>query len=71
MTPEGEVARGRRSSTRSWDVLMLNAREQAETYARDLPQDHGWPPFVVACDVGHSFEVFTDFQRMGKYDQFP
>lgn len=68
---ETKAARGRRSSTRSWDVLMLNAREQAETYARDLPQEHGWPPFVVVCDVGHSFEVFADFQRMGKYDQFP
>lgn len=62
---------GRRSANKSWDVLMLNAREQAEGYARDLPQDHGWPPFVIVCDVGHCFEIFADFQRMGKYDQYP
>lgn len=64
-------AQGRRSANKSWDVLMLNAREQAEGYARDLPQDHGWPPFVIVCDVGHCFEIFADFLRMGKYDQFP
>jgi len=62
---------GRRTANKSWDVLMLNAREQAESYARDLPQDHGWPPFVIVCDVGHCFEIFADFQQMGKYDQFP
>jgi MmeI, DNA-methyltransferase domain/MmeI, N-terminal domain/MmeI, helicase spacer domain/MmeI, target recognition domain len=62
---------GRRSANRSWDILMLNAREQAESYARDLPQDHGWPPFVIVCDVGHCFEIFADFQRMGKFDQYP
>src|SRR3546814_7969799 len=28
-------ARGRRSAHRGWDVLMRNAREQAEQYARD------------------------------------
>lgn len=68
---ESKSAQGRRSANKSWDVLMLNAREQAEGYARDLPQDHGWPPFVIVCDVGHCFEIFADFQRMGKYDQFP
>ena len=50
---------------------MLNARGQAEDYARHLPQDHGWPPFVIVCDVGHSLELFADFRRMGKYEQFP
>lgn len=64
-------SQGKRTANKSWDVLMLNAREQAESYARDLPQDHGWPPFVIVCDVGHCFEIFADFQRMGKYDQFP
>ncbi len=28
------IARGRRSAQRGWDVLMRNAREQAEQYAR-------------------------------------
>ena len=50
---------------------MVNARRQAEDYARDLPQDHGWPPFVLVCDVGQAIEVFADFRRMGKYEQFP
>ena len=30
-------AHGRRSAHRGWDVLMRNAREQAEQYARALP----------------------------------
>ena len=63
--------RGRRGAKRGWDVLMINARGQAEDYARHLPQDHGWPPFVIVCDVGHSLELFADFRRMGKYEQFP
>src|SRR4051812_34486537 len=34
--------RGGRGAARAWDVLMLNARRQAEDYARALPADHGW-----------------------------
>ncbi|MDE2403688.1 MAG: class I SAM-dependent DNA methyltransferase [Sphingomonadales bacterium] len=65
-------ARGRRSAHRGWDVLMRNAREQAEQYARALPVDHGWPPFILVCDVGHAIEVFADFSGQGKnYRQFP
>jgi hypothetical protein len=45
--------RGVRDASRTWDVLMLNARRQAEGYARALPMDHGWPPFILVCDVGH------------------
>ncbi len=64
--------RGRRSAHRSWDVLMRNAREQAEQYARALPTDHGWPPFILVCDVGHAIELFADFSGQGKaYRQFP
>ena len=65
-------ARGRRSAHRGWDVLMRNAREQAEQYARALPVEHGWPPFILVCDVGHAIEVFADFSGQGKnYRQFP
>jgi methylase of polypeptide subunit release factors len=65
-------ARGRRSANRGWDVLMRNAREQAEQYARALPTEHGWPPFILVCDVGHAIEVFADFSGQGKnYRQFP
>ncbi len=65
--------RGRRASAdRSWDVLMMNARAQAENYVRLLPAAHEPPPFVLVCDVGHCIEVYANFRRDGKaYDQFP
>lgn len=64
--------RGRRGAERAWDVLMLNARRQAEDYVRLLPADHEPPPFVLVCDVGHCIEVYANFRRDGKaYDQFP
>lgn len=64
--------RGRRGAGRSWDVLMLNARAQAENYVRLLPESHEPPPFVLVCDVGHCIEVYANFRRDGKaYDQFP
>ncbi|MGO4170682.1 class I SAM-dependent DNA methyltransferase [Bosea sp. TAF32] len=64
--------RGRRGADRAWDVLMLNARRQAEDYAKDLPAPHGWPPFLIVCDVGHCFEFYADFTGHGKnYVQFP
>src|SRR3546814_21133508 len=51
---------------------MRNAREQAEQYARALPAEHIWPPFILVCDVGHAIEVFADFSRQGRnYRQFP
>jgi hypothetical protein len=69
-TPEG--SRGRRGADRAWDVLMLNAKRQAEEYARALPTSHGWPPFLLVCDVGHCIEVYADFSGQGKnYTQFP
>jgi SAM-dependent methyltransferase len=64
--------RGRRGADRAWDVLMLNARRQAEDYAKALPAAHGWPPFLILCDVGHCFEFYADFTGQGKnYSQFP
>ncbi|MBN9454892.1 MAG: class I SAM-dependent DNA methyltransferase [Bosea sp.] len=64
--------RGRRGADRAWDVLMLNARRQAEDYAKALPANHGWPPFLITCDVGHCFEFYADFTGQGKnYVQFP
>ena len=64
--------RGRRSAERGWDVLMFNARRQAEDYVHLLPRSHEPPPFVIVCDVGHCFDVYANFRRDGKaYDQFP
>lgn len=63
---------GKRGAARAWDVLMMNARRQAEGYARCLPPEHGWPPFILVCDVGHCLEVYADFTGQGKnYAQFP
>ncbi|MBC7368941.1 MAG: class I SAM-dependent DNA methyltransferase [Undibacterium sp.] len=45
---------------------MLEARTQAERYARNLPASEPPPPFVVVVDVGHSFELFADFTQKGK-----
>jgi hypothetical protein len=64
--------RGVRDASRTWDVLMLNARRQAEGYARALPVAHGWPPFILVCDVGHVIGTYADFSGQGKnYAQFP
>jgi hypothetical protein len=71
-TGKDEAERGRAGARRAWDVLMLNAKRQAEEYARALPPSHGWPPFILVCDVGHCIEVYADFTGQGKnYTQFP
>ena len=58
--------------TRTWDSVMQSARKQAEDYARALPVDHGYPPFLLIVDVGHVIEVFADFSGQGKnYAHFP
>ncbi len=64
----GQAKRG----TRSWDQVMLAARKQAEDYARALPNEHGYPPFLMVVDVGNVVEVFADFSGQGKnYAHFP
>jgi len=69
---EAPKGTGRRSVSRNWDILMVNARRQAEEYARALPETHEWPPFIIVCDVGHAFEIFADFTGKGRnYTQFP
>src|SRR3546814_4849740 len=61
---------GRRGGAQ-WDTLMRNARQQAENYARRLPAEEGWPPFLAIVDVGHVIELFADFSLQGKhYAQF-
>jgi hypothetical protein len=67
-TRKGAAVRG----TRNWSIAMQGARGQAERYAKALPVDHGWPPFLIIVDVGHCFELYADFSRTGKsYSQFP
>ena len=64
----GTATRG----TERWDKVMRAAKKQAEDYARALPKEHGWPPFILVVDVGHVIEVYADFSGQGKnYAQFP
>ena len=67
-TAKGIGVRG----TDSWAVGLRKAKVQAENYAKHLPDDHGWPPFVIVVDVGYCIELFADFGRSGKqYRPFP
>ena len=51
---------------------MAEARRQAENYARALPVDHGYPPFLITVDVGQAIEIYADFSGLGKnYAHFP
>ena len=69
---DSQMPRGRRGAERAWDVLMFHARRQAEDYVPSLPSDHGQPPFLIVCDVGHCLEFFANFRRAGAdYEQFP
>ena len=64
----GAATRG----THGWDRVMRAAKRQAEDYARALPKEHGWPPFILVVDVGYAIEVYADFSGQGKnYAQFP
>ncbi len=62
---------GKRGSAK-WDDTMLKARAQADSYARAVAKEDGWPPFLLIVDVGHVIEVYADFSRQGQgYSQFP
>src|SRR3546814_17391392 len=51
---------------------MVQAKRQAERYAKALPAEHGWPPFLLGSDIGYGIEVYADFSGTGKsYAQFP
>ncbi len=47
-----------RRGTRAYDRYMEAAFGQAVNYARNLAQR---PPFVLTCDIGHSFHVWDGF----------
>ncbi len=57
----------RRKSTQ-WQALMERAFVQARRYAINLPE--GRPPFVITCDAGYCFEVWSGFGD-GGYGQYP
>lgn len=61
--------RGRRAR---WDADMGAAFRQARDYSNRLPPDHERPPFLITCDVGRSFEFYSDFTLDGRaYHAFP
>nr|WP_166175715.1 class I SAM-dependent DNA methyltransferase [Altererythrobacter segetis] len=61
-----------RRGTPGWTRAMLQAKGQAERYAKALPVDHDWPPFLLVADIGYCIEVWADFTGTGKaYAQFP
>jgi hypothetical protein len=55
-----------------YDKLMRDALSQARRYAVNLPATHPWPPFLIVCDVGRSFELYFDWSGNGRgYGHFP
>ncbi|WP_370189941.1 class I SAM-dependent DNA methyltransferase [Qipengyuania sp.] len=65
---QGHAKRG----TKSWDRVMIAAKKQAEDYARSLPDDHAYPPFILVADIGNVIEVYADFSGQGRnYAHFP
>src|SRR3546814_13072377 len=61
-----------RRGTPGWAKAMVQAKPQAERYAKALPAEHGWPPFLLVSDIGYCIEVYADFSGTGKsYAQFP
>lgn len=61
-----------RRGTDGWTAAMIAAKGQAERYARALPTDHEWPPFLIVTDVGYCLDIWADFSGTGRaYTQFP
>jgi len=54
--------------TGAWDTAMEKARQQAQSYARNLPPEEirdGRPPFVITVDVGNTISFYSEFSRTG------
>lgn len=72
-TASARMKRGTaRRGTPGWAKAMVQAKGQAERYAKALPADHGWPSFLLVADIGYCIEVYADFTGTGRaYAQFP
>ncbi len=69
---DGKKKSGPIRGSGAWDDAMIRAKGQAERYVRNLPTAEPNPPFIIVCDLGHSFEIFADFTQNGKaYLPFP
>ena len=56
---------GVRRGTPAWQALMERGYAQARNYAVNLAVR---PPFLITCDIGHCFEVWTGFT--GDYGRY-
>jgi len=66
-----KLGHGKRG-TAAWDLALEKAYHQACGYVKDLPAAEGRPPFVIVCDVGHCFELYSEFTCTGgTYVRFP
>ena len=62
---------GQRGSS-AFDKALERAHAQGERYIRALPAEEGRPPFLIVCDVGHSFDLYAEFSGTGgQYERFP
>jgi hypothetical protein len=69
--PKRTIGTARRGQ-RSWEQAMTKAKNQARRYARALPDEDGWPPFLIVVDIGYCIDLYADFARQGKnYVPFP
>jgi hypothetical protein len=60
----GSAKRG----TPGWAVTMNNAYGQAVGYARTFDKP---VPFLIACDIGYSFDLYAAFDGSTRYNAFP
>ena len=59
-------------ATAKWEQMMKAAYEQALRYVRALPASEPRPPFILVVDVGHCFDVYSNFAGVGdNYVPFP
>lgn len=68
---KGELSKKLSSAKRgtpAWNVAMADAFGQALGYARTLDKP---PPFVVAVDLGHCFDLYASFDGTANYRPFP
>ncbi|MEP2775458.1 MAG: DNA methyltransferase [Luteolibacter sp.] len=62
---------GKRGSS-AFDKALERAHAQGERYIHSLPAEEGRPPFLIVCDVGYSFDLYTEFSGTGgQYERFP
>jgi hypothetical protein len=54
--------------TPAWSIAMQDAFGQALGYAKTFDKP---PPFLIACDLGHCFDLYAAFDGTTNYRPFP